>query len=114
MDGLEPADFPESAIGGMSQVFGEIINNVDGICYTFNNYKDLQARIPDSEVPKIAINGIFPDNNTVRNKIYPFISEVHVAIRSDLDHNTMAYKLYEWLQSDNAKSTISECGFIPK
>jgi phosphate transport system substrate-binding protein len=114
MDGLEPADFPESAIGGMSQVFGEILNNLDGICYTFNNYKDLQARVPDSEVPKIAINGIFPDNNTVRNKLYPFISEVRVAIRSDLDHNTMAYKLYEWLQSENAKSTISECGFIPK
>jgi phosphate transport system substrate-binding protein len=114
MESLEPADFPESAIGGMSQVFGEILNNVDGICYTFNNYKDLQARIPDSEVPKIAINGIFPDNNTVRNRLYPFISEVHVAIRSDLDHNTMAYRLYEWLQSENAKSTITECGFIPK
>jgi phosphate transport system substrate-binding protein len=114
MDGLEPADFPESAIGGMSQVFGEIINNVDGICYTFNNYKDLQARVPDSEVPKIAINGIFPDKKTVRNNSYPFISKVHVAIRSDLDHNTMAYKLYEWMQSESAKSTIAECGFIPK
>jgi len=114
MDGLEPADFPESAIGGMSQVFGEILNNVDGICYTFNNYKDLQARVPDSEVPKIAINGIFPDKNTVRNRFYPFISEVHVAIRSDLDHKTMAYKLYEWIQSESAKSTITECGFIPK
>jgi phosphate transport system substrate-binding protein len=114
MDGLEPADFPESAIGGMSQVFGEILNNVDGICYTFNNYKDLQARVPDSEVPKIAINGIFPDKNTVRNRLYPFISEVHVAIRSDLDHKTMAYKLYEWMQSESAKSTITECGFIPK
>ncbi len=114
MDGLEPADFPESAIGGMSQVFGEILNNVDGICYTFNNYKDLQARVPDSEVPKIAINGISPDKNTVRNRFYPFISEVHVAIRSDLDHNTMAYKLYEWMQSDSSKSTITECGFIPK
>ena len=114
MDGLEPADFPESAIGGMSQVFGEILNNVDGICYTFNNYKDLQARVPDSEVPKIAINEIFPDKNTVKNRSYPFISKVHVAIRSDLDHNTMAYKLYEWLQSESAKSTITECGFIPK
>jgi ABC-type phosphate transport system substrate-binding protein len=114
MDGLEPADFPESAIGGMSQVFGEILNNVDGICYTFNNYKDLQARVPDSEVPKIAINEIFPDKNTVKNRSYPFISEVHVAIRSNLDHNTMAYKLYEWLQSESAKSTIIECGFILK
>jgi len=114
MDGLEPADFPESAIGGMSQVFGEILNSVDGICYTFNNYKDLQARVPDSEVPKLAINGISPNKNTVKNRSYPFISEVHVAIRSDLDHKTMAYKLYEWMQSESAKSTITECGFILK
>ncbi|WP_080903807.1 PstS family phosphate ABC transporter substrate-binding protein [Parabacteroides sp. Marseille-P3160] len=114
MDGLEPADFPESEIGGMSQVFGEILYNMDAICYTFNNYKNLQARVPDSEVPKIAINGIFPDEKTVKNGTFPFISKVHVAIRSDLDHHSMAYKLYEWLQSENAKSTIIECGFLPK
>ena len=114
MDGLDPADFPESSIGGMVQVFGEILSYEDAICYTFNNYKNLQARIPDSEVPKIAINNIFPDENTVKNRTYPFISEVHVAIRSDLDRNSMAYRLYEWLQTDDAKPIISECGFIPK
>jgi phosphate transport system substrate-binding protein len=112
MDGLEPADFPESSIGGMSQVFGEILSYEAAICYTFNNYKDMQARVPDSEVPKIAINDIFPDKNTVKNKTYPFISKVHVAIRSDLDHNSMAYILYKWLQSEEAKSTITECGFL--
>ena len=48
----------------------------------------------------------------IKNKTYPFISEVRVAIRSDLDHNSMAYKLYEWLQSEHAKYTISECGFF--
>lgn len=112
MDGLEPLDFPESALGGMFQVFGEILYNMDGICYTFNNYKDLQARVPDNEVPKIAINGIFPDKNTVKNKMYPFISKVYVAIRSDLDHNSLAYKLYQWLQSVDAKPTITECGFL--
>jgi phosphate transport system substrate-binding protein len=114
MTGLEPADFPASAVGGMAQVFGEILHNEDAICYTFNNYKDLQARVPDSEVPKIAVNGIFPNEKTVKNRTYPFISEVHVAIRSDLDHNSMAYKLYEWLQSGNANSTFRECGFVTK
>lgn len=114
MDGLEPIDFPESAIGGMAQVFTEILAYQNAICYTFNNYKNLQARVPDNEVPKIAINNIFPDEKTVKNRTYPFISEVHVAIRSDLDRNSMAYKLYEWLQSENAKSTIMECGFLPK
>ena len=112
MNGLEPADFPESSIGGMSQVFGEILSFENSICYTFNNYKNLQARKPDSEVPKLAINGIFPDDQTVKNGTFPFISKVHVAIRSNLDHNTMAYKLYEWLKSEDAKSTITECGFL--
>lgn len=114
MQGLEPAMFPESAIGGMAGVFTEILGNTDAICYTFNNYKNLQARVPDSEVPKIAIDGIFPGNNTIKDESYPFISRVHVAIRSNLDHNSMAYKLYEWLQSANAKSTLSECGFTVK
>ena len=114
MDGLEPADFPEVAIGAMFWVFHEVIENESGICYTFNNYKDIQARKPDSEVPKIAINGIFPDDETVNNRTYPFISEVHVAIRSDLSPNSMAYKLYEWLLSENAKYTIAECGFLAK
>ena len=114
MNGLEPADFPEAIIHIMIVAFTEVSHVEDGICYTFNNYKEMIARIPDKEVPKIAVNGIFPDNKTVGNGTYPFISKVYVAIRSDLDRNSMAYKLYEWLQSENAKSTIKECGFIPK
>ena len=114
MKNLIPLDFPEWEINSMAGVFPEISYNVGSICYTFSNYKDLQVRVPDSRVPKIAINGIFPDGKTIKDRTYPFIPEVHVAIRSDLNRNTMAYKLYEWLQSEDAKSTISECGFIPK
>lgn len=114
MDGLEPADFPEASVSLMFAVFLEVINNVNGICYTFSNYKDVIARKSCDEVPVLAINGICPNENTVKNETYPFISKVHVAIRSDLDRNSMAYKLYEWLQSENVKYTIDECGFLPK
>jgi ABC-type phosphate transport system, periplasmic component len=114
MGGMEPGAFPEAAIGAMAWVFNEVKSNTSSICYTFNNYKDVIARTPDSIVPKIAVNGIFPNDETVKNRTYPFISEVHVAIRSDLKHNSMAYKLYEWLQSENAKPVIKECGFLPK
>ncbi|MDR0506462.1 MAG: substrate-binding domain-containing protein [Dysgonamonadaceae bacterium] len=114
MKGLEIADFPESSIGFMIFVFMEVIDNPDGICYTFNNYKEWIARKSDVVVPKIAINGIFPDETTVKNRTYPFISEVHVAIRSDLDRNSMAYKLYKWLQTEAANAAYTESGFIPK
>ncbi len=71
-------------------------------------------RVPDEHVPKITINGVFPDANTVKKGTYPFIAEVHVAIRSDLDHNSMAYKMYQWLQTKGASAVISESGYIPK
>ena len=113
MGGLEPADFPVDPIPIMTQVVDEVVRNEDAICYTFNNYKDMIVRVPDNVMPKIAINGIFPSDITVKNKTYPFISEVHVAIRSNLDRNSMAYRLYEWLQTENVKPILTECGFIP-
>ena len=88
--------------------------SIDGICYTFKFYKEVMIRVPDKDVPKISINDIFPDDHTVKSKTYPFISEVHIAIRSDLDRNSMAYKMYEWLQTKGANDVISESGYIPK
>jgi phosphate transport system substrate-binding protein len=116
MKDLEPAHFqPDVVINPMYGVISIFVSGVEnGICYTFKNYQEVIARVPDTELPNIAINGISPNEDTVKNGIYPFISKVHVAIRSDLDRNSMAYKLYEWLQSENAKSTIEECGFITK
>jgi phosphate transport system substrate-binding protein len=114
MNGLEPADFPEAQIGSMAWVFSEVINDKNSICYSFITYKDLQARKPCDVVPVIAINNICPSESTVKNGTYPLISKVHVAIRSNLDRNSMTYKLYEWLQSENAKYTITECGFLTK
>jgi hypothetical protein len=98
----------------MAGVFTEVRNKPNGICYTFNFYKDVMVRIPDDIVPKIAANGIFPGTNTVKDGTYPFISKVHVAIRSDLDRNSPAYKLYEWLQTEAANDAITESGYIPK
>ena len=115
MDGLESADFPPyEIISPMWEVLRVAAMQENAICYTFNNYKDVIARRPCNEVPVLAVNGICPEEKTINNKTYPFRSEVRVAIRSDLDHNSMAYKLYEWLQSENAKSTIEACGFFAK
>ena len=112
MDGIEPADFPAAPISSMMGVFPEVRSYEDAICYTFHAYKEIEAQFPDNEVPKIAINDIFPTENTIADGSYPFIIEVYVAIRSDLDRNSMAYKLYEWLQTDNVNPLLTECGFI--
>lgn len=112
MNGLEPADFPESAqVQGMGAVFSEIQGSEDGICYTFNNYKEMIAQIPEGIASKIAVDGVFPNKTTIGNRTYPFTTEVYAVIRSDLNRNSMAYKLYEWLQTKSAKNVFEECGF---
>lgn len=112
MNGLEPAEFPESAqVQGMGAVFSEIQHSEDGICYTFNNYKEMIAQIPEGIASKIAVDGVIPDKTNIGNRTYPFTTEVYAVIRSDLNRNSMAYKLYEWLQTESAKTVFEECGF---
>jgi phosphate transport system substrate-binding protein len=112
MKGQTIGDFPESQIGTMAFVFSEVINDENAICYTFLNYKKMIARNPGSKVPEISINGIFPSQETVLDGTYPFIPEVHVAIRSNLSKNSTAYWLYEWLQTPAAYAAITESGYF--
>jgi phosphate transport system substrate-binding protein len=105
--------FEASEILSMAGIFPEITHFTNGICYTFDYYKELMMQVSHTDVPKLAVNGIFPDAETVANRRYPFVTEVHLAIRSDLNRNSMAYKLYELLQTKAGKNVIAESGYIP-
>jgi phosphate transport system substrate-binding protein len=60
----------------------------------------------------IAVDGVAPDKNSIRGKKYPFVSEVYAVIRSDLDRNSMAYKIYELLMTEKGKKVITESGYV--
>ena len=106
-------DFPVSpeVIFTMGGVFDIISSDIDGICYTVYYYKEHILR--DTTAKSIAINGIHPTNESIRNRLYPLVAEVYVVIRSDLEPSSMAYKLYEFLQTELGKEVIRESGYIP-
>ena len=113
MQGLIIADLNvdyEPELPSMSMVFSKLRSDVDALGYTVYYYKEQIVR--DNVVNSLAINAIEPTGKSIKNKTYPYIAEVYVAIRSDLDKNSMAYKLYELLQSEAAKSVIAESGYI--
>jgi len=45
--------------------------------------------------------------------IQPYFKDNPTAIRSDLDKSSMAYKLYELLQTEDGKRVIGESGYLP-
>lgn len=114
MKGLEIPQFPESPYElmafTMTGAFEVVDHDQDAICYTVYYYKE--HIITETPVKSISINGIYPNVTTISNKTYPYVAEVYAVIREDLDHSSLAYKIYEWILTEAGKHTISESGYI--
>ena len=105
----------DEIIPTMAAVYTELSMYQNGICFTPHYYKEYIIRnaVGANDVKSIAINGIYSNANSIKNKTYPFVANVYVSIRSDLNRNSMAYKMYEWLQTKSGKDVIEESGYVP-
>lgn len=112
MKGLDMPDWPEAILSSMMLAFTEIRANVNAICYTVHYYKEQIVR-DDKLVKSVTVDGVYPQEKNIENGTYPFVAEIYAVIRSDLAKSTMAYQLYELLQTSAGKSIISESGYIP-
>lgn len=114
MKDLDITELPvndELIIFNMTGTFDAVIYEEDAICYTVYYFKEYM--VTGVNVKSMAINEIYPDKETIGNNSYPYVAEVFAVIRSDLDKSSMAYKLYEWLQTEAGQQVISESGYIP-
>jgi len=106
-------DFPEDVMmNGMMLLLSAVQVNVNGLGYTVAYYRTTMHS--DFEgIKTLAVNGIYPDNKTIKNWKYPYTSEFYAIIRSDLNKSSMAYKLYELMQTKAGKRVISQSGYVP-
>lgn len=107
--------YNDEIIPTMTAVYSDLCIYTNGICFSPHYYKEYIIRdaMGAGNVKSIEINEIYPNTKTIENKSYPFIANVYVSIRSDTDHNSMTYKLYQWLQTKAGKSVIRESGYVP-
>ena len=104
----------ELTLSSMYIVYSELMENTNGICFTPHYYKEYMVTGPNlNNIKTLAVNGILPDKTSIKREIYPFVAPVYVSIRSDLAPNSMAYQLYEWLQTKSGKDVIAESGYVP-
>ncbi|MDR1653814.1 MAG: substrate-binding domain-containing protein [Prevotellaceae bacterium] len=118
MNNVEMSDWEvsytdELTVLSMLQVYSELRQNPNGICFTPHYYKEYLVMEDYNEIIKtLAVNNIMSGTNSIKNKTYPIIAPVYVMIRSDLDKNSMTCKLYEWLQTTAGKAVIEESGYV--
>ena len=109
-----PDDFPEDVtISGMMMLLSSVQSDENGLGYTVYYYKETMMQDYFVDIKTLAVNGIYPDKKTIASQKYPYTSEVYAIIHSDLDESSMAYKIYELLQTPSGKQIISESGYVP-
>ena len=114
MKGLAIMDFPYSPdiAFSMSGAHDAVSREENAICYSLYYYKEYLLGAGPNNTKTIAINGINPDKESISRNSYPLVTEVYAVIRSDLSESSMAYKVYEWLQTEAGKGVISESGYV--
>ena len=95
----------------MQGLLDAIAHNPFAIGYTVYYYNEQIIR-PGNKLKTIGIDGVFPNKQTISDLSYPYAAEVYAVIRSDTDKLSMAYKIYEWLQTEAGRETISKSGYI--
>jgi phosphate transport system substrate-binding protein len=114
MKDLDIMEFPTSdevVIQTMQGALEKVAEEFNAICYTVYYFKEFINK--ESPTKGIGIEGIYPNRENISNNTYPLVAEVYAVIRSDLDTTSMAYKLYELLQTEKGKEVISESGYVP-
>lgn len=108
---MEPSK--EAYAGGM----GEIIHRVAGyqnaknaIGYSFMYYSS--SMIKNNQIKYLAVDGVMPTPETVRNKSYPFTVSVYaVTLKSNTNQNVQIF--IDWILSNEGQSLVEKTGYIP-
>ena len=114
MKGLTMIDgtyMPEIIGSQMASPYLQLENDEYGIGYTPFFY--CTAMVRDlMRVNMLAIDGVTPSKETLRDNKYPFVSSIYAAIRQTQDPDSMASKLYHFFFTGKAADMIDESGYI--
>ena len=112
MSGLELPDFPEWRIGRvMNTPYLQIENSRTGIAFTPYYYFSVIAKAKRTK--ELAVDGVAMTKENIANGTYPYITDVVAAVRADVDRSSMAYKLFEFLTTQDGQSIVEESGYVP-
>jgi phosphate transport system substrate-binding protein len=100
-----------------AEMMGGIISDVavyrnysSAIGYSFRFYAT--GMNPNENISLLAVNGIEPTIENIRNNEYPFTIDVYAVTAASKNKNTEA--LLQWILSEHGQAFIETCGYVRK
>ena len=110
MNGLTMIDWPEMIGYVMLSPYYQLEQDDNGIAYTPFYYYD--TIVNDDRTQVIGVNGVMPDKSSIKNNSYPYVTEVMVSVRSDVDKSSTAYQLFYQLATGQHNNIVKESGYV--
>jgi len=111
MQGTPMIDLPELRGGSMMWPYMMLHGMVDAISYSpYYYYLNMSESV--EYVKAIAINGVPPTKEHIRDRTYPFVSAVVAVIRSDTPADSYARKIFDYLTTNDGKKIMEASGYV--
>ena len=111
MQGVPMVDNPELRGGSMMWPYLSIMAQTYGIAYS-PYYYYLNMSDSYDQVRAICVNGVPPTRKYIRNREYPYVSEIYACIRSDEPADSYAHKVFDYLTTTDGKKIIETSGYV--
>jgi phosphate transport system substrate-binding protein len=103
----------ETYVGSMGRIISNVAsykNAKNSIGYSFMYYSS--SMIKNNQIKYIAVDGISPTPQTVRDNSYPFTVPVY-AVTLKSNNNENVSKFLEWILSEEGQELVEKTGYVP-
>ena len=97
-----------TGMGGMISQVAQYRNYSSAIGYSFRFYAT--GMNPNENIKLLAIDGVEPSIENIRNGVYPFTIDVYIVTTGAVSENSE--KLIQWVLSEQGQSLIETCGYV--
>lgn len=111
MKGIAMVDAPDLILMKMIAPFYAISEDPQGIGYSVFYYEENMA--PNEYIKLIAVDGVQPTLETIKEREYPFTSEVYSVTRADSSPTSLAVRLRDWLLTPEGQELVAQSGYAP-
>ncbi len=98
--------------GTMMGAINKVVRDEKGIGYTVYFWQTRMLR-PANQPKMIAVDGVYPEMDTIRTEEYPYTTKVYVVTRKDILEGGPAATLRDWVLSPGGQAVVKESGYVP-
>lgn len=114
MKGLPMADAPQTrVVGEMGELIEQVAsynNEENALGYSVYFYAQNMYQKPGLRF--MAVDGVMPDKETIKEGTYPYVNEFYAAIREDEPEDSPAYRLFQWLTTEDGQALVESVGYV--